>query len=107
MTKPVRLQLSRKKGSNLQELSRQTNGLPAINCARPHRDGNPYRVGHGGIQSKAEAVAAHRAEMERAQREDPQAVALMVKRLHGSNLACWCGKGEPCHVDTLLELANQ
>ena len=35
--KPVRLKLSRKRGFNLQELSRGTNGLEAVNVARPSR----------------------------------------------------------------------
>lgn len=39
MTKPVRLQLSRKKGFNLQRHSLAANGLPAINVARPNRWG--------------------------------------------------------------------
>jgi hypothetical protein len=41
---PVRLQLSRKKGFNLQALSRATNGLEAVRVARPSRWGNPWRV---------------------------------------------------------------
>jgi hypothetical protein len=40
--KPVRLQLSRAKGFNLQRLSVETNGLAAVNCARPSRWGNPF-----------------------------------------------------------------
>lgn len=39
---PVRLQLSRKKGFDLQALSRATNGLPAVNVARPGKWGNPF-----------------------------------------------------------------
>ena len=27
--------------------------------------------------------------------------------LAGRNLACWCRDGSPCHVDTLLVLANE
>lgn len=38
--KPVRLQLSRAKGFSLQALSRATNGLPAVNVARPSKWGN-------------------------------------------------------------------
>lgn len=40
--RPVRLKLSRRKGFNLQELSRATNGLAAVNVARPSRWGNPF-----------------------------------------------------------------
>lgn len=43
--KPVRLQLSRRKGFDLQALSRATNGLGAVNVARPSKWGNPFVVG--------------------------------------------------------------
>lgn len=39
---PVRLQLSRKKGFNLQELSRATNRLDVVKVTRPGRWGNPF-----------------------------------------------------------------
>ena len=42
---PVRLQLSRRKGFNLQKLSIETNGLPAKIVARPSLYGNPVEVG--------------------------------------------------------------
>lgn len=41
---PVRLQLSRVKGFNLQALSLATNGLAAVVVKRPTRWGNPYPV---------------------------------------------------------------
>ncbi len=41
MTRPVRLQLSRKKGFNLQALSLATNGLPAMRVDRSTVFGNP------------------------------------------------------------------
>ena len=31
---------------------------------------------------------------------------ILVAKLRGKNLACWCGEGEPCHADVLLEIAN-
>ncbi len=37
MIRPIRLQLSRQKGFNLQEISRAANGLEAVNVARPSR----------------------------------------------------------------------
>lgn len=40
--KPVRLQLSRHKGFNLQALSLATNGLPAVLVSRPGPWGNPF-----------------------------------------------------------------
>ena len=27
--------------------------------------------------------------------------------LAGSDLACWCPLGQPCHADVLLEIANR
>jgi hypothetical protein len=44
VTTPVRLRLSRAKGFDLQALSRATNGLPAVNVARPTRWGNPFNL---------------------------------------------------------------
>lgn len=41
MTAPVRLQLSRRKGFDLQALSLATNGLPAVKVDRSTRFGNP------------------------------------------------------------------
>lgn len=42
MPRPVRIRLSRAKGFDLQALSYATNGLPAVNVARPSRWGNPW-----------------------------------------------------------------
>lgn len=44
MTNPVRIQLSRKKGFNLQEYSKSLNGLECIKCDRTTRWGNPFKV---------------------------------------------------------------
>lgn len=40
--RPVRLQLSRRKGFDLQALSLATNGLPAVRVSRPGLFGNPF-----------------------------------------------------------------
>jgi hypothetical protein len=29
-----------------------------------------------------------------------------VPELRGHDLLCWCRPGMPCHVDTLIDLAN-
>lgn len=39
---PIRLQLSRKAGFDLQAVSRAANGLEGVNVARPSRWGNPF-----------------------------------------------------------------
>ena len=99
-TNPVRLQLSRRKGFNLQALSIATNGLPAVNCARPGQYGNWFVVGEHGTAE--ECVAKFRF---------TQLTAVAkgwwhYDELRGKNLACWCGLDAPCHVDTIIEIAN-
>lgn len=114
--RPVRLQLSRKKGFDLQALSRETNGLPAASVARPSLWGNHFRVGlvacgcrsagecsHNTFnrETSAEAVCDFRA-IQRSQKR----IAQIRDALRGKNLACWCKPGEHCHADVLLEIAN-
>ena len=108
MTTPVRLRHSRAKGFNLQKLSLETNGLPAVNVARPGKWGNPWKAGQF-IGSNADgaryATAADCVELFSIfvlDSDDP----LDVTELRGKNLACWCEEG-PCHADILLELANR
>jgi hypothetical protein len=104
---PKRIQLSRKKGFNLQAVSMALNGLPAVNCARPSRWGNPFVVQfdpHSDYspQSAQEAVKMFRA------RVDKGLMVLSIRReLKGKNLACYCKPDQPCHCDVLLEIANQ
>lgn len=93
---PVRIQLSRKRGFNLQEVSKAINGLPAKRVARPSLWGNEYKVGRDG--EAAECVQKFR---------DRWAMWKSDTHvLRGMNLACWCARGEPCHADVLLEMAN-
>ena len=42
MTRPVRLQLRRSRGFDLQAASRALNGLPAVVVSRPSPFGNPF-----------------------------------------------------------------
>lgn len=93
MTKPVRIQLSRRKGFNLQAVSIALNGLPAVKVDRTTKWGNPFVH-----ESRAEAVAEFRT-LTPAEMGNP---AL----LEGVNLACWCPLDQPCHADVLLEIAN-
>lgn len=113
---PVRLQLSRRKGFDLQALSRAANGLEAVNVARPGPWGNPFVVGVDGTASYCvdlyKAVLSGLIALTTKADVDAQKRCLDVahKRLHelrGKNLACWCRAGKPCHADVLLELANR
>jgi len=126
MTTPLRLQLSRRKGFDLQELSRATNGLPAIAVARPSTWGNPFKI--AGKVTPAVAVSRFRRlltgrmgpsgiyDLYPADNQCAFACTLdrwslthrhRVRELRGHNLACWCPPGQSCHADVLLELANR
>lgn len=103
--KPQRIQLSRKKGFDLQRVSMDLNGLPAVNCARPSKWGNPYKIGDEGIPDNMAAKCAFRNFTFRT----AKGVVLMQDakiELRGKNLACFCRLDQPCHVDVILEVAN-
>lgn len=156
--KPVRLQLSRKKGFDLQALSVATNGLQARSVARPGPFGNWLCIGNpgriwihrgepDGLQvtltadlpmavDAVRAVASHRRWLETSAAAAPsRGTAWLIpgfdklqsdfqklverelwakrsetlNRLHflkGHNVACTCALDQPCHGDTLLEMAN-
>lgn len=99
--RPVRLQLSRKARFDLQRLSRETNGLPAIVVSRPSVWGNPYRA-----RTPAQRMVA----VEKCKAYIAKQAALRArarKELRGKNLACWCPLDGPCHADTWLKIANR
>lgn len=125
MTAPVRLQLSRQRGFDLQAVSIATNGLPAVAVARPHKWGNPFAVADAIESGFAADDAGARAFVVECFRDwigpsqsgrdwwqgpeaDMRRAAFLggFSYLRGKNLACWCKPGAPCHADVLLELAN-
>lgn len=100
--KPQRIQLSRKKGFNLQKASLKLNGLSAVKCARPSKWGNPFPI------NKDRSVFQAVREFEKMLSEGnnpPFTAANIHSELCGKNLACWCADS-PCHCDVLLEIAN-
>lgn len=104
MTKPVRIQRSRKKGRNMQAESRAINGLPAFYVGRPGPYGNPYEVAGSGKNNE------YLAGLYREYLNRPEQAALVQRiktELRGKNLACWCGLDQACHGDVLLEIANK
>lgn len=118
---PQRIQLSRAKGFDLQSVSKALNGLPAVNCARPSRWGNPFLINphhaagqkwYGNtisVPTAEDAVECYRIMLEeKCVTPDSRAAQLKaaLPELRGKNLACWCRPGEPCHVDVLLKIAN-
>lgn len=122
MTQPVRIQLSRRKGFNLQAESVALNGLPAVNCARPSVYGNPFVIGESYPIAEGSIGGAHLGETKitnardaveafEAWATDEGSPLPEVSRLRGKNLACWCSlpaPGEPdhCHAAVLLRLAS-
>ncbi|RVE84074.1 DUF4326 domain-containing protein [Sinorhizobium meliloti] len=116
MTKPVRLQLSRRKGFDLQALSTSINGREAVHVGRPGPWGNPFVVGkHGDAACCVDLYKALLAGLLRVG-ADPDIAALERARrfvaenadeLRGKNLACWCKPGAPCHADVLIQVASR
>lgn len=121
---PVRLQLSRANGFNLQAASMAINGLPAVSVARPSKWGNPFAMagcreaGFTGTDAEiaARVVEAFRVWIDtpfwRNNWDGPESAAARdwirknLPSLAGRNLACWCAPDQPCHGDVLLRLAN-
>lgn len=111
--RPVRVQLSRKKGWQMPENT--------VSVARPTKWGNPFRVGdvypvHEGyadgpligqcaIKDARSAKSAFSAWV--CDETGFDFVDQVRAELRGKNLACWCPLDQPCHADVLLELANR
>jgi hypothetical protein len=104
-----RIRLSRAKGWRLP--------AGAVNVARPSKWGNPHPIGKhcevcwsGWVYDDStplqhdpkEAVDRFAEELAR---NDALQDAVRVA-LRGRDLACWCPLDQPCHADTLLEVAN-
>lgn len=121
MIRPIRVQLSRARGFDLQALSRAANGLPAVTVARPTRWGNLWNVGlldcgcdrtadceHNRFRCDTafDAVETYRAWLRSSLVHPVARARLNIAELRGKNLACWCARDEPCHADVLLEFAN-
>jgi hypothetical protein len=128
--RPVRLQLSRREGFDLQALSLAANGLPAVNCARPSKFGNPFTMAAAIDSEYANKETARPFVVEcfrdwlgpsqrgrdwwQGDESDRHRTAILsgLGNLRGKNLACWCAlpnAGDPdiCHAAVLLDLANR
>jgi hypothetical protein len=112
------MQLSRRKGFDLQAASRKLNGLPAKRVTRPGKWGNPfviddiarkYKLDKDAAQIKAVDLCGQwlRGTLDKKlSPEAPPSREEMRAELAGHNLACWCRPGTPCHAEVLIELAN-
>lgn len=108
--KPIRLQMKRKKGFNLQKESKKINGLPCILVSRPTKWGNPYDWREYG---REQAVQMFEQDINKKGIIDVFYYLLIKKELKGKNLSCWCplkdkfGKIVPCHATILLQIASE
>ena len=117
-TRPQRMQVSRRRGFDLQGASLALNGLPAKLVTRPGRWGNPFAIDDVAVrfgldraaaQARAVAMAGDwlRGTLDpRLSPGPPPTREAIRNELRGHNLACWCKPGTPCHADILIELAN-
>ena len=117
---PKRIQRHRTKGWRMPE--------GAIYVGRPTIWGNPYRVirqgkttwevyafeessptasfvSRTGVEARAFAVERLLCLIDNYL--DPWGADRIRNELAGSDLACWCPLGQPCHADVLLEIANR
>lgn len=104
--KPVRIQLSRKKGWRMPENT--------VKVDRTTKWGNPFVVGEpgGGYTAKVmDRRHAWQLYASVARNLPAEMLEAMRAELKGKNLACWCPLPDPycedeCHAAVLLELAN-
>ncbi len=134
MTKPIRIQRSRKH----KQVS--PNGLPIVYVGRPGKWGNPFKVagetGHWFVIGPDDNPLVTFYNKEKAIEsctyyfkecllnnaivytiiDEIQAsiqfdrfkwIAENLKLLRGKNLSCWCSLSCKCHADVLLEIANK
>ncbi len=116
MTKPMRLQLRRVKGFDLQAVSQAANGLPAKSVGRPSIWGNPFAVDGPVVRHWACAYYGDATALERQivaaklfslwlccavgdhidglvsprSLPYPPSKSLLREQLRGHNLACYC-----------------
>lgn len=106
MSKPKRIQLSRKRGWRMPESTMKVD--------RSTRWGNPFRVGDtvhkGPAHSGRDEVvrdAEHACQLFREWLFNQRDAREKLLPLRGKNLACWCPLDGACHADVLLEIANE
>ena len=99
--KPIRLQLSRRKGFDLQKLSRKMNSLEAVVVSRPSKWGCPYPLKKESEREKV--IAKFRSYL----RANSKLVKAARQELREKNLACWCRLDLSCHADVWLNVLSK
>lgn len=116
MDKPIRIQLSRRKGFRMQAQS--PDGREVVKVARPTKWGNPFKVGEEYVRRRmkpgggenANYVGDNAAAVRLYKRYTAREMDLQIsayQELRGKHLACFCSLDELCHADVLLKIANQ
>jgi Domain of unknown function (DUF4326) len=86
-----------------------------VNVTRPRRWSNPHPIGKpcrrcgAAVHDREEAIALFRRDLDEERLGPPsrrRGADAARRELAGRDLACWCPLGQPCHADTLLEIAN-
>jgi hypothetical protein len=118
--KTARLQLSRKKGFNLQDASNALNGLECVKVGRPSLWGNPYSLPIYGrdlslaysatapLAGQPDSIcgAAYEAHHQFLKRIDARPLEAARSELKEKNVACFCSTSSRCHGDILLAAAR-
>ena len=114
MKKPVRIQLSCRKGFRMQDMS--PDGRPVVKVARPGKWGNPFTVkselkaGYKPEDCASMAVFAFQEWLKGSQsysgfESQREYINSNITDLAGKHLACFCPLDKPCHADVLLRMA--
>lgn len=100
MSKPVRVQKSRKAGWRTPENTEYV-GRARATKQYPYgtKYANPYTVDDHGRQKAVELYQVYILEK--------YPIEEIQQDLRGRNLMCWCPLDMPCHADFLLRIANQ
>ena len=96
-----RIQRKRTKGWQMPE--------GAVYVGRPTKWGNPFKAGEEipFLPGRRVADNRHAASLYAGHAPlQPLLRAAARDELKGRDLACWCPLDQPCHADTLLEIAN-
>lgn len=107
--RPQRIQLRREKGWRMPPT--------CVKVDRSTPYGNPFKVGTHGTAEECVAMFRMAVQLTGQRRldllkrfgwqEDDLPTVESIRELRGKDLACWCKDGDPCHADTLIELANK
>ncbi len=120
---PQRIQLFRGRKFDLQRMSRDLNGLPALRIDRNSGWENPFLEKFSTPSAavymfrrwllgemSADELAGHSGRGRYSNgtwlANKRQSLLSAMPAIRGKNIACWCKPRDTCHGDVLLEIAN-